>query len=125
VRRSKEIMVLLALLLGAVAFVLWYVADRRAARRAAPAATSPKVVGPLKAEPPFVPLGGANEGKTIDFSSGKPVVTDSPEDRAALEKALREIAEATRDVTFGPGAKAAPATAAPAAPAPAADPKKP
>lgn len=116
-RRSKEILVLLALLLGAVAFVLWYVADRRAARRAAPAAAERKAVGPLAAEPPFVPLGGPNEGKTIDFSSGRPVVTDSPEDRAALEKALREIAEATRDVKFGPGATPTPA--------PAAEPKKP
>lgn len=123
-RRSKEILVLLALLLGAVAFVLWYVADRRAAMRAAPAAAEPKAVGPVAAEPPFVPLGGPNEGKTIDFSSGKPVVTDSPEDRAALEKALREIAEATRDVKFGPGATATPPASTPA-PAPAAEPKKP
>jgi len=36
VRRSKEIIFLLALLLSAMAFVLWYVIDRRAKMRAQP-----------------------------------------------------------------------------------------
>jgi hypothetical protein len=115
VRRSKEIIVLLTLLLGAVVFVLWYVADRRAKMRAAPAAPATTKLPDPSAEPqPFVQLGGPNEGKTIDFSSGKPVISDSPEDRAAIEKALREIADATRDVTF----TADPKTATP-------DPKEP
>ena len=35
-RRSKEIMLLLALLLSAMAFVLWYVIDRRAKLRPQP-----------------------------------------------------------------------------------------
>ncbi len=35
-RRNKEIIVLLALLLGMMGFVLWYVIDRRARNRAAP-----------------------------------------------------------------------------------------
>jgi hypothetical protein len=47
VRRSKEILLLLALLLSAMAFVLWYVADRRAQNRANP---------PAKTEP-YVPPG--------------------------------------------------------------------
>ena len=51
-RLSREITVLLVLLAAAVAFILWYVADRRAKMRAAPAA-EPKNVGPLApAEPP-------------------------------------------------------------------------
>ena len=41
-----------------------------------------------------------HDGQTIDFSSGKPVIKDSPEDRAALEKAAKEMAEAAKDVTF-------------------------
>lgn len=118
-RRSKEIIVLLALLLGAVVFVLWYVADRRAEMRAAPVATTPKAVGPVAVEPAPVLLGGPNEGKTIDFSSGQPVVKDTPEDRAAIEAALKDIAEATRNVTFGPE------TATPAKATPATEPKKP
>jgi zona occludens toxin (predicted ATPase) len=40
-RRSKEIIVLFTLLIGAMGFVLWYVIDRRAQNRAnaRPAAT--------------------------------------------------------------------------------------
>ncbi|MBA4135912.1 MAG: hypothetical protein C0518_01195 [Opitutus sp.] len=100
-RRSKEIIVLLALLLGAIVFVLWYVAQRRAEMRAAPTASGPKDLGPVAPQPvPFVDLGGKNEAKTIDFSGGKPVVKDTPEDRAALERGLKEIEEATKSVTF-------------------------
>lgn len=42
------------------------------------------------------------DGKTIDFSSGKPVVKDDAADRAALEKAKREMDEAAANVTFAP-----------------------
>ena len=105
-RLGKEIVVLLVLLAGAVAFVLWYVIDRRAAMRAQPPPIATKAIGPVAADQPSVPLGGPNEGKTIDFSSGKPVVKDTPEDRAALEAGLREIEEATRNVTFSAEPKA-------------------
>ncbi|MBA3848775.1 MAG: hypothetical protein C0502_02110 [Opitutus sp.] len=94
-RRPKEIVVLLALLIGAAAFVLWYVVQRRAERRAA---TATQELGPV-APKPYVDL-GRNEGKTIDFSSGQPVVKDSPEDRAALEQGLKEIEAAVKDVSF-------------------------
>jgi zona occludens toxin (predicted ATPase) len=42
-RRNKEIMILLGLLAGMMAFVLWYVIDRRAKNRAeaTPAAVQP------------------------------------------------------------------------------------
>lgn len=43
-----------------------------------------------------------HDGKTLDFSSGQPHVQDTPADRAALEKAKREMDEATKDVTFAP-----------------------
>lgn len=108
-RRSKEIIVLLLLLVGAMGFVLWYVIDRRAKNRAAPPppvrhlAPEPPPAGTQTVLPPGEPvvLGTpATERKTIDFSSGQPVVKDSPEDQAALEAALRDIAEATKGVTF-------------------------
>ena len=55
-----------------------------------------------------------HDGQTIDFSSGKPVVKDGPEDRAAVEKATREMTEAAKDVTFvAPGKKAEPPPAQP------------
>lgn len=98
-RRSKEIVVLLVLLVSVMAFVLWYVRQRRAELRARPAAE--KVVGPVVTTAPAEPVDLAkHEAKTIDFSSGKPVVKDTPEDRAALQQGLKDIEEATRDVTF-------------------------
>lgn len=120
-RRSKEIVILLALLFGAMAFVLWYVVDRRARNRAAPpAAARPLAPEPLPAAnssapapakatttalPPNEPvvLGTkTTENKTIDFSSGQPVVKDSAEDKAAIDAALKEMAEASKGVTFEP-----------------------
>ncbi len=42
------------------------------------------------------------EGKTIDFSSGKPEIRATDEDRIAIERAKREMDEAAKDVTFAP-----------------------
>ncbi len=50
-RRSKEIIALLTLLVGAMGFVLWYVIDRRAKNRAAPPAArtlAPEPPGPVR-----------------------------------------------------------------------------
>lgn len=102
--RSKEILFLLVLLVGAMAFVLWYVVDRRAKNRAAP----PPAARTLAPEPPAAPVDlTQHERQTIDFSSGRPVVKDTPEDRAALEAALKDMAEATKDVKFTPAPKPA------------------
>lgn len=80
-------------------FILWYVGQRRAENRAR-APVGARDLGPVKASaPPEVDL-AKHEGQTIDFSSGKPVVRDSPADQAALKQGLREIEEATKDVTF-------------------------
>jgi len=101
--RSKEIMVLLALFVIMAAGTLWYVIDRRAKNRARPpATTSAPAAAPLLAPPaePVVLGTKETERKTIDFSAGKAVVKDTPEDKAALEAGLRDIAEATKDVTF-------------------------
>jgi predicted negative regulator of RcsB-dependent stress response len=43
-----------------------------------------------------------HDGQTIDFSSGKPVVKDSAEDKAATDAAVKDMAEATKGVTFEP-----------------------
>lgn len=101
-RRSKEIIILLALLVGAVTFVLWFVAQRRAELRAEPSAARPRERGPAapaKQPPPYVDL-KAHDAKTIDFSTGQPVVKDSPEDRAALQAGIKDIEEATKDIVF-------------------------
>ncbi|MEJ1973078.1 MAG: hypothetical protein WDM96_11655 [Lacunisphaera sp.] len=106
-RRSKEIMILFALFIIMAAGVLWYVIDRRAKNRAVPPVATRPLAPELPAAKPAPPnepvaLGGENERKTIDFSTGKPVVKDTPEDKAALEAGLKDIANATKDVTFEP-----------------------
>lgn len=115
-RRSKEIVVLLALLVGAGAFVLWYVADRRSRLRAMPPA-EPKVVGPVvpgsapvtPAAVPAQPVDLAKtDGSTVDFSSGKPVVKQSAEDQAAIAAAKKDMDAALSEVSFEPANKPAP-----------------
>jgi hypothetical protein len=111
VRRSKEIMVLLALLIGAMAFVLWYVIDRRAKMHALPAVVTKPAEPASPAKPAMVAAPTEpvdltkHDGQTIDFSSGKPVVKDSPGDKAELEKVAKELEEAAKEVTFGPPVK--------------------
>ncbi|WP_438480411.1 hypothetical protein [Oleiharenicola lentus] len=124
-RLSKEIIVLVVLLVGTMAFVLWYVADRKAKNRAeagAPVVASPvsnapipatSTLAPVPASPAPVALGGDNEKKTIDFSSGQPIVKDSAEDKAAMDAALKDMAAAHEDVTFGPSTKTKPTPVTP------------
>lgn len=113
--RSKEIIILLVLLVGAMGFVLWYVIDRRAKNRAAP----PPAERTLAPAPPAAMIDlEKHDRQTLDFSSGQPVVKDTPEDRAALEAALRDIDAARQGVTF----EAASATPPPSVPAPARQP---
>jgi len=102
VRRPREIIVLLALLVAAMAFVLGYVVHRKAGMRAAPpppAAVKGPVAPVRPPDPAPVDLTKPDR-QIVDFSSGKPVLKDSPEDRAALEAGLKDIAEATRDLRF-------------------------
>jgi hypothetical protein len=47
--------------------------------------------------------------KTIDFSSGKPVVKDSAEEKAIIANSVKEMNEAAAGVTFGPAPKPQPA----------------
>lgn len=134
-------MVLLALLLGMMGFVVWYVIDRRAKMRLpgnpsahgvsgtfAPAQAGGRTLGgqpattghtgPAGAGPSAAPVDlTQHDNQTIDFSSGRPVVKDSAADRAALAQARKDMAEAVKGVTFGPPAKpAAPPPAPPAEP---------
>lgn len=98
-RRSKEIMFLFALLVAAMVFVLWYVIDRRAKNRAAPPVAARTLAPEPPAANPPVDL-TKHDGQTIDFSTGKPVVKNSAADQAVVDAAVKEMAEAARDVTF-------------------------
>lgn len=44
------------------------------------------------------------DGKTIDFSSGKPVVRDTAKEKASIEKAVKEMEDAAKGVSFPPPA---------------------
>lgn len=70
-------------------------------RSAPPPAVTPAPNVPT-AEATPLPDVAIQEGKTIDFSSGKPEIRDTADDRAALEKAKAEMDEATQDVVFAP-----------------------
>ena len=46
------------------------------------------------------------DGKTIDFSNGLPVVKDDAKQKAAIEKSVKEMDAAVQNVTFAPKAPA-------------------
>jgi cytoskeletal protein RodZ len=55
------------------------------------------------------------DGKTVDFSSGQPVVKDDAKEKKAIADSVAAMDEATKNVTFAPTATAT----QPAAPSPA------
>lgn len=79
---------LLLLVLTALAFSLAWLKISRF--RPPPPEPAPAAVVPIE------------EGKTIDFSSGRAEVRDSAADRAALEKALAEMKAAEAGITLPP-----------------------
>lgn len=48
------------------------------------------------------------DGKTIDFSAGMPIVKDTDKDKAALDRALKQMEEAAAGVSFGSPKEPAP-----------------
>jgi hypothetical protein len=77
---------------AATAAVLWAYGSRLGGKRAAP--------------PAPVPI---QDARTINFSSGSPVVGDSAADKAALDAGVKAIDDATRNITFPAEAKPTPA----------------
>ena len=86
----------------------------------APNRTVPTLSPPplANAVPPKAPVGGRRDDRkptrmevpiqdqaTIDFSIGAPVVRSDGKDKEALDKALQEMADATKNVTFPPTKK--------------------
>jgi len=84
----------------ALVTVAWW-RNRMASRSAAAPIT--RAAQPPAKPKPEVPI---QDGKTIDFSSGVPVVKDDAKEKAALERSLKEMDEAARNVTFAPSATA-------------------
>ncbi|HVU34341.1 MAG TPA: hypothetical protein VHE61_12970 [Opitutaceae bacterium] len=60
------------------------------------------------------PATAIQDGKTIDFSSGKPVVKDDPKEKEIIDRAVAQMDAAAANVTFSPQpAKPAGSPAAP------------
>ena len=88
---------------------------------AAPAPTPAAGIVPSDGNGPATPAAqpvdlASHDGQTIDFSTGQPVTKQTPEDKAALDAGVKEIADATKDVTFDPPKKPAEPPAAPGKP---------
>lgn len=54
----------------------------------------------FKAGPRRNPEVAIQDGKTIDFSSGRPVVKDTAKEKASIDKAVKEMDEASKGITF-------------------------
>lgn len=63
---------------------------------------------PMRARPAEVTI---QDGKTIDFSSGKPVIKADAEEKAKIQQGVDAINSATANVTFAPAAVPHPAPA--------------
>jgi len=108
---------------GLAALAIWFLMKPRpetATEAPAPAdivpASAATPVGPAAATPvqgqpngvqtaPTPITNGAvaiEDGKTIDFSSGTPVVRDSAEEKAIIDAKVKEMDEAAAGITFGP-----------------------
>jgi len=67
----------------------------------------------IRPRSPDVPI---QNGVTLDFSYGTAQVKTQGEDQAALDRALKEIAEATKDTVFAPAPAPKPAPVPPGKP---------
>jgi hypothetical protein len=54
---------------------------------------------------PFVAI---EDGKTLDFSSGAPILKDTAQEKAIIDKSLKEMEDALKNVSFGPPANKEP-----------------
>jgi hypothetical protein len=95
---KRTSLILLALVAtGSAAGIFWWKARREAALQ--DAALRETAAAARVAGMPYVTI---QDGRTIDFSSGRPEVRDTSEDRAAIKAAVMEIDAAVKNVTFAP-----------------------
>lgn len=81
----------------AVAFIVWK-------RQPPPPAPMPTV----QSAPAPAREVAIEDGKTIDFSTGAADIRATPADQTAINAALREMQEATKNISFEPPAKTTP-----------------
>lgn len=105
------------ILLGAVVIlgaVFWFLVKRARPQTIAPVPHPNALLAPsapsatsATAKVPAVSV-AIQDGKTLDFSSGKPVLKDSADEKAIIEQSVKEMNEAAAGVTFGPAPTPAP-----------------
>ncbi|MDB6168731.1 MAG: hypothetical protein JWM88_1595 [Verrucomicrobia bacterium] len=93
--RKKHLWLVPVIALG-IAVGLWW--KRSQADRPAHARGGPAVMTATPSKNPVA----IQDRRTIDFSSGRPVVKNSDDDKAIIDKAVKEMDAATKDITFGP-----------------------
>ncbi len=96
--RFLRILAGLGVVLG-VAYIVW----KRQPPPATPVPTAQFAPAPAAAKE--VPI---EDGKTIDFSKGSAEIRATPVDQAAIDAALKEMQEATKDIRFEAPAKQTP-----------------
>lgn len=111
----KKPIVILWFLFALVVLAVIFFGRHRAARSAAlPSASTPTTAaapsGPSSTAAPKTTV-AIQDGKTLDFSSGKPVLKDSADEKAIIAQSVKEMDEAAAGVTFAPATKAADAGA--------------
>ncbi len=116
--QKKHLGLIAVVALGVAAGFWWTRHSRDAGRPNQPSSPPPAVARTssaiMPASTPAAPKPevAIQDHRTIDFSSGKPVVKDSTEDRAAIDAAVKEMDAAAANITFAPTPPSA--TAAPA-----------
>jgi hypothetical protein len=94
--KSRGYLVVLLLIALAIAGLYYFPAAKPSASAARDSTLAQPLPGKSKREVAI------EDGKTIDFSSGAPIVKDDQKQKAAIEKSLKEMDAAARGVTFGP-----------------------
>jgi hypothetical protein len=88
-------------LLVLAAVVMWF--GLRGLKRQTAVAPAPPAARAAPAPKPAEPIDlTQHDGAVIDFSSGSPVIKNTPADRAAVARAVKTMDDATKDVTFKP-----------------------
>lgn len=87
-KRNQRNLLLAIVSMGASAALVWWLGRAK----------------PVAVEKPPVTI---QDGQTIDFSSGKAVVKQSPQEKAIIDAAVKEMDEAAKGVRFGPTPPAA------------------
>lgn len=102
------------LALALAAFAIGIAIKLRRPEKPPPIATKPAPFRPPPSASPFAPppnqgvapkpkpFVAIENGKTLDFSSGAPILKDTAQEKAIIDKSVKDMEDALKDVSFGP-----------------------